>query len=44
MRYVVIQVENKDVPQGMVFDQSPAPDTQLGDDESVTLVVSRGGQ
>jgi cytoskeletal protein RodZ len=43
MRYVVIEVENKDVPQGMVFDQSPAPDTQLGDDESVTLVVSRGG-
>ena len=44
MRYVVIQVNNKDVPQGIVFDQSPAPNSQLGDNESVTLTVSRGGQ
>jgi cytoskeletal protein RodZ len=44
MRYVVIEVENKDVPQGLVFDQSPTPGSELGDDESVTLVVSRGGR
>jgi cytoskeletal protein RodZ len=44
MRYVVIQVQNKDVPEGLVFDQSPGPDSQLGNDESVTLVVSRGGR
>jgi cytoskeletal protein RodZ len=44
MKYVVIEVENKDVPQGLVFDQSPAPGSQLKDDESVTLVVSRGGR
>jgi cytoskeletal protein RodZ len=44
MKYVVIQVQNRDIPQGVVFDQSPAPNTQLGNDESVTLVVSRGGR
>jgi cytoskeletal protein RodZ len=44
MRYVVIEVENKDVPQGLIFDQSPTPGSELGDDESVTLVVSRGGR
>jgi cytoskeletal protein RodZ len=44
MKYVVIEVENRDVPQGIVFDQSPAPGSRLGDDESVTLVVSRGGR
>jgi beta-lactam-binding protein with PASTA domain len=43
MKYVVIEVDNKDVAQGLVFDQSPAPGSQLKDDESVTLVVSRGG-
>jgi cytoskeleton protein RodZ len=44
MSYVVIEVDNRDVPQGLVFDQSPAPDTKLQDDESVTLVVSRAGR
>ena len=44
MRYVVIEVENKDVPQGLVFDQRPSPGSELKDDESVTLVVSRGGR
>jgi cytoskeletal protein RodZ len=44
MKYVVIEVDNKDVAQGLVFDQSPAPDSELKDDESVTLVVSRGGR
>ncbi len=44
MKYVVIEVENRDVPDGLVFDQSPAPATELKDDESVTLVVSRGGR
>jgi hypothetical protein len=44
MDYVVIQVENRDVPEGLVFDQSPTPGSQLEDDESVTLVVSRGGR
>ena len=43
MSYVVIEVDNKDVPLGLVFDQSPTPNSQLKDDESVTLVVSRGG-
>jgi beta-lactam-binding protein with PASTA domain len=41
MKYVVIQVENRDVPEGLVFDQSPPPGSELEDDESVTLVVSR---
>jgi cytoskeletal protein RodZ len=44
MRYVVIEVENKDVPQGLIFDQSPTPGSEVGDDDSVTLVVSRGGR
>ena len=44
MKYVVIEVENKEVPEGLVFDQSPAPGSQLEDDESVTLVVSRSGR
>jgi hypothetical protein len=41
MDYVVIEVENRDVPQGLVFDQSPTPDSELKEGESVTLVVSR---
>jgi len=44
MKFVVIEVENRDVPEGLVFDQSPSPGSQLEDDESVTLVVSRGGR
>jgi cytoskeletal protein RodZ len=44
MNYVVIEVENRDVPQGLVFDQRPAPGSQIDEDESVTLVVSRGGR
>jgi len=44
MKYVVIEVENRDVPEGLVFDQRPAPGSQLQEDESVTLVVSRGGR
>jgi transcriptional regulator with XRE-family HTH domain len=44
MKFVVIEVENKDIPEGLVFDQSPAPGSQLEGDESVTLVVSRGGR
>jgi cytoskeletal protein RodZ len=44
MDYVVIEVENRDVPQGLVFDQSPAPNSKLKQDESVTLVVSRIGR
>lgn len=44
MDYVVIEVENRDVPQGLVFDQSPAPNSKLKDEESVTLVVSRIGR
>ncbi len=43
MSYVVVEVENSDVAPGVVFDQSPAPNSKLGDNESVTLVVSRSG-
>jgi len=41
MDYVLVEVENRDVPEGLVFDQSPAPGSELQGDESVTLVVSR---
>jgi cytoskeletal protein RodZ len=41
MDYVLVEVENRDVPEGLVFDQSPSPGSELQDDESVTLVVSR---
>ena len=41
MKFVVIEVENRDIPEGLVFDQSPAPGSPLEGDESVTLVVSR---
>lgn len=44
MKFVIIEVDNKDIPEGLVFDQSPAPSSQLEGDESVTLVVSRGGR
>jgi cytoskeletal protein RodZ len=43
MSYVVVEVQNQDVAPGVVFDQSPAPNSKLGDNESVTLVVSRSG-
>lgn len=41
--YVVIQVKNEEVPEGLVFEQSPAPGTKADSDTSVTLLVSRGG-
>lgn len=39
--YIVIQVENDDVPSGTVFRQSPAPGTRLEEGVVVTLLVSR---
>jgi cytoskeletal protein RodZ len=41
--YVVVEVENTDVPEGLIFDQNPAPGTEAEGDAVVTLVVSRGG-
>jgi hypothetical protein len=39
--YIVIQVENDDVPSGTVFRQFPAPGTTLEEGVVVTLLVSR---
>jgi len=44
MDYVLVEVDNRDVPEGLVFDQSPAPGSELQADESVTLVVSRASR
>ena len=41
--YVVVEVDNTDVPEGLIFDQNPAPGTDSEGDAVVTLVVSRGG-
>jgi len=41
--YVVVEVDNTDVPEGQIFDQNPAPGTESEGDAVVTLVVSRGG-
>jgi cytoskeleton protein RodZ len=40
--YVVIETENKDVPEGTVFEQSPSAESAAADDTVVTLMVSRG--
>jgi len=41
MRYLVIELDNDDVPVGMVFQQSPSPGTPADDNTVVTLLVSR---
>ncbi len=41
LRYLIIEVENKDVDEGTVFQQSPSPGTRTEDDTVVTLLVSR---
>jgi transcriptional regulator with XRE-family HTH domain len=41
--YVVVEVENTDVPEGLIFDQNPGPGAEANGDAVVTLVVSRGG-
>jgi cytoskeletal protein RodZ len=41
--YVVVEVKNTDVPEGLIFDQNPAPGAEAGSDDVITLVVSRGG-
>ncbi len=43
INYVVIEVENDQVPRGLVFQQSPAPGSKADPSTPVTLVVSRGG-
>lgn len=43
INYVVIEVNNDQVPEGLVIQQDPAPGTKAEPDTSVTLVVSRGG-
>ena len=39
----VIEVNNDQVPEGLVIQQDPAPGTKAEPETSVTLVVSRGG-
>jgi hypothetical protein len=39
--YVVIGVSDGEVPEGQVVDQQPAPGTEIGSGDLVTLIVSR---
>lgn len=39
--YVVIRVSEGEVPAGQVVDQKPAPGTEIGEGDLVTLIVSR---
>ncbi|MEX0786906.1 MAG: PASTA domain-containing protein, partial [Dehalococcoidia bacterium] len=41
LRYVVLEVENDDVEEGIVFRQSPSAGTETGEDTVVTLLASR---
>ena len=41
MRYVVVEVENADVDEGIIFQQSPSPGTPIDADTIVTIVASR---
>jgi cytoskeletal protein RodZ len=41
MRYVVVEVENADVDEGIIFQQSPSPGTPIDADTVVTVVASR---
>src|SRR3990172_4521219 len=39
--YVVVGVSGGEVPKGQVVDQNPAPGTEIGAGDLVTLIVSR---
>ena len=39
--YVVVGVSDGEVPEGQVVDQKPAPGTEIGPGDLVTLIVSR---
>ncbi len=41
MRYMVVEVENEDVAQGIIFSQSPAPGSPANDSTVVTITASR---
>jgi cytoskeletal protein RodZ len=41
LRYLIVEVENGDVAQEIVFDQSPTAGTEAEDDTVVTLLVAR---
>jgi len=41
LRYLIVEVENGDAPQEIVFDQSPSAGTEAAEDTVVTLLVSR---
>ncbi len=41
IRYVVVEVENEGVPQGIIFSQSPSPGSPVDDDTVITITASR---
>lgn len=41
LRYLIVEVQNDDVPDGLVFQQSPSPGTMAEEDTVVALLVSR---
>ncbi len=41
MRYLVIEVENDDVGEGLIFQQSPSPGTLVEADTVITIVAAR---
>lgn len=41
LRYLIVEVENGEVPQEIVFEQSPSAGTAAAEDTVVTLLVSR---
>lgn len=41
IRYVVVEVDNEDVPQGIIFSQSPSPGSLTDDDTVITITASR---
>lgn len=41
LRYLIVEIENKDVAKQIVFQQSPSPGTPAEDNTVVTLLVSR---
>lgn len=43
MRYIVIEVVNEDVAEGVIFQQSPSPGTLLEADTVITIVAARSG-
>ena len=41
MRYVVVEIENAEVAEGIIFQQSPSPGTPIDADTVITIVASR---